>query len=407
VRTLIVSQEIPPETDWGGIGTYVDVLSEALAAKGHEVHLLSVVHDQPPSRTTRGGVTVHRFPIPPAHRPGHYLPETWRRLQLAVSVARLVPRLRIAPEVVECPEWMAEGLVLGFNRRLPLVVRLHSSARQLFPHTGQGSFARGLDGRLAARLEDTSARRAHAVISTRSNLDEVVVPLGLDERATYAIPVPVRLPSLRELRTEAPARVAFIGRLEPRKGPEVLLRAIPEVLADVPECSFAFIGRDVMEPGSPSSSQALRREAEKLGIAHAIEFTGQLDRSNVDAELERATVCVFPSRWESFGNAVAEASAVGRPVVASPIAPFQELIRDGVTGRLVPIEDTSGWARAVIELLRDRPWAREMGCAAARHVAQISEPARAADLTLLAYRNARTRWRRGERAGRSRLPGPR
>jgi glycogen(starch) synthase len=402
VKVLLVSQEVPPETAWGGIGTYVDVLSEALAAKGHEVHALSVVHDQSPSQTTRGGVTVHRFAVPPAHRPGHHLPEAWRRLQLAASVARLIPRLGITPDVVECPEWMAEGLALGFSRRLPLVVRLHSSARQLFPHTGQGGFSRGLDGKLAAWLEETSARHAHAVISTRSNLEEVAGWMRLDELALHAIPYPVRLPSLRPLDTEAPPRVTFIGRLEPRKGPEILLRAAPEVLAEVPDCSFVFVGRDVMEADSPSSSQGLRREAEQLGIAHAVEFTGQLNRSQVEAEMERATICAFPSRWESFGNVVAEASAVGRPVVATPIAPFRELVQDGITGRLVPVDDASGWAQALIQLLHDRRRAREMGQAAAPHVAEISDPARVADLTLLAYENALSRWRRGERAGRSR-----
>jgi mannosyltransferase len=183
----------------------------------------------------------------------------------------------------------------------------------------------------------------------------------------------------------------------------VLLRAVPEVLEEVPECSFVFVGRDVMEPGSPSSSQALRREADALGIGHAIEFTGQLDRAGVETEIERATVCAFPSLWESFGNVVAEASAVGRPVVATPIPPFQDLVQEGVTGRLVPREDTSEWAKALIDLLQDRERARKMGEAGARHVAGISDPAHVAALTLSAYEHARSRWQGRERAGHSRL----
>jgi D-inositol-3-phosphate glycosyltransferase len=401
VKILLVSQEVPPETAWGGIGTYVDVLSDALASKGHEVHVLSVVDGQPASRRTRDGVTIHRFAVPPVQRPARFLPETWRRVLLAVSVARLLPRLGAGPDVLECPEWMAEGLALGFTRDVPLVVRLHSSARQLFPLTGQGRSWRGLDGELAARLEEVSARRAQVVISTRSNLDEVAERMRLDQQALHAIPYPVRLPPLRPLATDASPCVTFVGRLEPRKAPEVLLRAAPKVLAAVPDCRFVFVGRDVMPAGSPSSSQWLRREADRLGVARAVELTGQLDRDGVDAELERATVCAFPSQWESFGNVVAEASAVGRAVVATPIGPFQELVQDAVTGRLVDARDVDGWAQALIELLHDRKRAREMGEAGARHVSGISKPERVADLTVAAYQDGRDRWRRGKRAGRS------
>ncbi len=141
MRVLLVSQEFPPETGWGGIGTYVDVLSEALGAAGVDVHVLSVVDRQAARTRQVGRVTIHRRPLPHvrgAHRPA---PEVWWRAWLALNVARLVKRLRIEPDVVECPEWMAEGLALGLRGMFPLVVRLHSTARQVFPHSGQGDAA--------------------------------------------------------------------------------------------------------------------------------------------------------------------------------------------------------------------------------------------------------------------------
>jgi glycosyltransferase involved in cell wall biosynthesis len=401
VRVLLVSQEVPPDTAWGGIGTYVDVLSEALAAMGHAVDVLSVVDGQAASRTERDGVTVHRFALPRVpDRTGRF-PESWRRILVGAAVARLVPQLPQAPDVAECPEWMAEGLGLAWGPRLPVVVRLHSSARQLFPLTGQGGGARGWDGRLAVCLEDLSARLAHVVISTKSNLAEVADPLRLDPRALHPIPYPVRLPPIQPMDDSTPPRVTFVGRLEPRKAPEVVLRAAPAVLQRVPDTRFAFIGRDVMPPGSLSSSQWLRRESERLGIGHAVEFRGQLHRDELLAELQRATVCAFPSRWESFGNVVAEASAVGRPVVVTPIAPFRELVKDQISGRIVPSDEAKTWADALIELLQDRRLAERMGRAGAEHIAAISDPSRVADLTLAAYRHARRRWQRGERVGRA------
>jgi glycogen synthase len=399
VRALFVSQELPPETGWGGIGTYVDVLSEALAAKGVGVHVLSVVEGQPPSTKESGGVVVHRQPLPSVHGSRRLPPESWRRAWLAYTVARLIRRLGVRPEVVECPEWMAEGLALGLERRLPLVVRLHSSARQLFPYTRQGGEWRGLDGRLAAWLEETSARSANVVVSTRSNLDEVAGWMRLDERALHAIPYPVRLPRPAPMPPNGETRVTFVGRLEPRKGPEVLVRAAPRVLAAIPDARFTFVGRDATADGAPSSTRWLRREAERLGVAHAIEFTGQLDPAEVQRELRRATVCVFPSRWESFGNVVAEAGAIGRPVVASSIAPFRELVEDGVSGRIAPLDDDRAWAEALVELLADRHRAEAMGRAGTKRISEISAPDRVAEQALDAHRHAIERWGTGERAG--------
>jgi glycosyltransferase involved in cell wall biosynthesis len=400
MRVLLVSQEMPPETGWGGIGTYVDVLSEALAAIGVEVHVLSVVEGQAHSTRMRGEVTVHRFGLPRVKRPIRHVPESWRRTTVPLWVARLTRRLSLAPDVVEAPEWMAEGLGLALRGTLPLVVRLHSSARQLFPFTHQGTQCLGLDGRVASWLEEVSARRANVVVSTRSNLDDVAGPMRLDERALHAIPYPVRMPAPAPMpNSDAPPRITFVGRLEPRKGPEILLGVAPQVLASVPDARFVFVGRDAVEPGTPPSTAWLRGEAERLGVSHAVELTGQLDRGGVEEELRRATVCAFPSRWESFGNVVAEASAVGRPVVVSPIAPFRELVGDGVTGRIASLQDSAQWAAALIDVLRDRDRARAMGEEGARRVRAISEPARVAELAQAAHEHAIERWRRGERAG--------
>ena len=108
MRVLFVSQEVPPDTAWGGIGTYVDVLGEALAASGVEVHVMSVVDGQRESKIETAGVTVHRFALPRVRGPGRIAPESWRRIWLPIAVARLIERLGVAPTVVEAPEWNAE-----------------------------------------------------------------------------------------------------------------------------------------------------------------------------------------------------------------------------------------------------------------------------------------------------------
>lgn len=400
MRVLLVSQEMPPESGWGGIGTYVDTISRALAASGAEVHVLSVVPGLPAGRRSSGGVTVHRHPLPQQHRLTRRAPEAWRRLWLPAVVAWLTRRLPFTPDVVECPEWMAEGLGIAIARRLPLVAHLHSSARQLFPISGQGQRLRGLDGRAAVWLEEAAVRRAHAVISTPWNLEEMAPRLRLDAAALHPLWYPLELPERLPMPDPAHPRVVFLGRFEPRKGPHVLLRAVPAVLAEVPEARFSFVGRDSRGAGVLASQDWLRDEAARLGVAHAVEVREDFGPEAVLRALGEATVCAFPSRWESFGYTMAEAQGAGRPVVVSSIPPFRALVEDGRTGFLAADDEPAAWARPLIDLLRDQARARLMGEAGAVRVARLTDPAQVADETLGVYARAGERWRTGTRAGR-------
>src|SRR5690349_21831002 len=95
MRVLLVSQEMPPETGWGGIGTYVNTISRALATRGCDVHVLSVAPGLSASRRSVGGVTVHRRPLPAVPRLARRAPEAWRRAWLPAVVAWLARRLPV------------------------------------------------------------------------------------------------------------------------------------------------------------------------------------------------------------------------------------------------------------------------------------------------------------------------
>ena len=404
MRVFFVSQEYPPDTAWGGIGTYVGVMSQTLAARGVEVHVLSALEGQPRRTRQENGVMVHRFGLPRVRGAGRITgcPQAWERLWLATCCVPLVARLPERPTLIECPEWRAEGFGLCYRRSIPLVVRVHSAARQLFRFTGQGRGRWGLDGHLSAALEDASTRRAHMVTGTGSNLADVIPALGLDEAATRAISYPLRLPARAPMPTVGPPRVAFVGRFEPRKGPDVLLRAVPQVLAALPDAHFHFVGRDGVAPGAPASADWLRAEAERLDVGHAVSIEERWGSTAVAHAVAAADACAFPSSWESFGYGLAEAAAFGRPVVASNIPPFRELVDDPRSGRLAPLKDAGAWATALIDVLGDRRRAAAMGEAGAALVRRISDPNRIADLTLAAYEVALARWRAGLRAARSR-----
>jgi glycogen(starch) synthase len=393
MRVLIASQEMPPETGWGGVGTYVATLGTALAAEGAEVHVLSVVRHQQPSDNERDGVIVHRRHLRRLPGIGRLTgwEESWERFSLALAVRREADNLDFEPDVVEAPEWRAEGLGIGLGRRLPLVVRLHSSADQLFPFVARSA----RDARAAIALERAGIARADLVVSTRANLAALGAS-GQRIRASRAVPLPV--PKMEpELNAPAAPQITFVGRLERVKGPEILVRAAKEVLAKVPQARFTFIGADTgRAPGS--YLERLNALAASLGVASAVEFVGHRPHAEVIDALRGSNVCVFPSRQETFGYGAAEAAGLARPVVASRIGSFVELFGDDGAARLVAVDDVQAWASAIVELLRSPHLARQVGMAGRERIHERCAPERVAGQMLEVYQEAIERHRaRGSR----------
>src|SRR5207248_10766954 len=121
----------------------------------------------------------------------------------------------------------------------------------------------------------------------------------------------------------------------------------------------------------------------------AVEVREEFGRGAVLRSLREATVCAFPSQWESFGYTMAEAQGAGRAVVVSAIPALRALVDGGASGALASPEDRGSWVGPVSELLRDPARAGALGEAGADRVAQLTDPARVAGETLAVYEHAR------------------
>lgn len=388
MRVLLLSQEFPPETGWGGIGTYTGLIAPALVRQGAEVHVLSVVRGQTHDDRLVDGVYVHRRGLPRPRGIGRVtrMPHSWARLSLALAVVRQARGLGRF-DVVESPEWMAEGL-LWDRRWAPLVVRLHSGAWQVAPWLGPLT----ADRRVAALLEHRLVHRADLVTGTSAQLGSVATMLGVPSDRQRAVTYPVSLARAAPAPSHGP-RILLAGRFEDRKGHDTILKAMPAVLERIPAARAVLLGADTGGADGSSRLKALRAQAEELGVAHAVSLIERWGRDAVMEELEKAAVCVVPSRWESFGYVAAEAASVGRPVVASRIAALADVVQDGDTGVLVDPEDVAGWSRSLVRLLAEPAEAAAMGSRARDRIARVCAPERIAAQTLEAYEAAGLRTR--------------
>ncbi|MGH7566167.1 MAG: glycosyltransferase family 4 protein [Gemmatimonadota bacterium] len=158
----------------------------------------------------------------------------------------------------------------------------------------------------------------------------------------------------------SPPTVAFAGRLAREKGAEVLLRALPAVIARVPDAQLVVAG-------DGPEFRRLRRLATELGIDGRTRFLGHVGSEQLDAVLAPAWVQAVPSLWdEPFGLVAPEAMMRGTAVVASAAGGPAESVVHGETGLLVPGGDPDALADALARVLSSRETAEAMGAAGRR-----------------------------------------
>jgi phosphatidylinositol alpha-mannosyltransferase len=209
--------------------------------------------------------------------------------------------------------------------------------------------------------------------------------------------IPVERFAVCHDRPKVSGRVLFIGRAEPRKGLDVLVRAFAQVRERLPHASLVIAGatrRQVLEAARNGFRAPLDLNGvEPLGWVEDHEKIEQLGAAEV--------VCAPSLTAESFGIVLVEAMAAGVPVVASDLPGYRSVLRDGAAGRLVPPSDPAALAAALVDLLGDAP-ARRRFAAAGMAAADELSWVHVTDSILHAYTDAMAR---PFQRGRHGLPG--
>ena len=365
LRVCLVSEEYPPDTGGGGIGTYTELLAQGLGDAGHEVVVLARA-ETVPTTTTFGRVTVQRLlpgalgwvPWPIRSR----LSRSLKIAAWAVAVRQaLVSLTRERPvDVVESPEYFAQSVALALRGlSVPTVVKLHTPTYLCDQLNGYPSGS----GRRATWFGERAERRAtrHATLVTSpsaSLLAEVSERWGLDPSRTRVVPNPLDGDLFSDTRTisRADDLVLYVGRLEPRKGVEVLADAMAKVRNMRPGVRVRFIGRD--QPSGVSGvtmAQKLRSAIEGAGgVFRQVIFDDAVKREELPAAYAGAAIAVVPSLYENFPYTCLEAMASGCAVIGSRVGGISEIIEDGVDGLLVEPGSPEEMTRSIVRLI-DEP----------------------------------------------------
>ncbi|MCP4677539.1 MAG: glycosyltransferase family 4 protein [Deltaproteobacteria bacterium] len=341
MRILMVSDDYLPNP--GGIAAHVYELTRQLVLMGHEVDLVvghnRVNGDRSIPALPNGARVIRNRPF--SWNPLGYLSTT---ISTAYRLWKLVRERKYDVCHWHNLAWESWGVRFG-AAALARVFTNHSSG---FPRRMQVPWRRRLQLPFLLSFADqvvapSKAREVDSVAVGYPAERVRCIPNGVDvDVFTPGSPDPALM---RRYGIEPLEKVLVVpARLEKVKGVDVLIRALPRIVCEVPDVRVIVLG-----DGSERSS--LVRLARAMGVRERIVFAGNQSREDMPTHLRLGLVAVLPSRTEGLPLACLEAMATGLPVVASRVGGLPDVIEDSVTGRLVPSESDESLAQAISRLL--------------------------------------------------------
>ncbi|MEU6585731.1 glycosyltransferase family 4 protein [Nocardia sp. NPDC046763] len=315
----------------GGVQAHVVELAQVLIERGHKVSVLAPAADDTPlpDFVVSAGKAV-AIPYNGSVARLSFGPTAYTRIRRWIAENDF-DVLHIhepnAPSLSMLALKIAEG---------PIVATFHTSTtKSLVLSTFQGVL-RPYHEKISGRIAVSELARRWQVEALGG--DAVEIPNGVDVPAFAHAPLLSGYP-------RAGKSVLFLGRFdEPRKGMEVLLGALPELVRRHPELELLIVGR--------GDEDRLRREAGEN--AGHLRFLGQVSDAEKASAMRSADVYVAPNLGgESFGIVLVEAMAAGTAVVASDLDAFRRVLRDGTAGQLVPVGDSARLGEAISGMLTD------------------------------------------------------
>jgi D-inositol-3-phosphate glycosyltransferase len=396
--------EAPGAGDAGGLNVYVVETARRLAQAGVEVEVFTraTTAALPPTVEMTPGVVVHNVTAGPYEGLGKAdLPAQLCAFTAAVLRAEAA-REPGWYEAIHSHYWLSGqvGWLARDRWRVPLIHSAHTLAK-----VKNAALADGEPPESLARIvgeEQVAAEADRLVAPTAAEAAQLIDLYGADPTAVVTVPPGVDLemfdpaarPSSRSRLGIAPNAVLllFVGRLQPLKAPDVLIRATAQVLQEHPELAERL---EVAVVGAPSGDaraaqlylDALHQLTVALGLSARVRFLGVVPRDELADWYRAADVTVVPSYSESFGMVALESQACGTPVIASDVGGLTTAVADGRSGVLVSGHSGRDWARVIGDLVTNRSRWAELARGCVEHAARFSWDRTTSEL-LVVYEDA-------------------
>lgn len=332
----------------------------ALTARGHEVHLLSM---QKAGELLSDVVKTHYFPI--THFIGYFFNALYVRKILSV----------IQPDLLHAHYASGYGTLGRLACFHPYILSVWGADVYDFPCKSYIHLKHVVKNLKAADLVcSTSNAMAIQTQKLYSSLEIAVTPFGIDTEIFTPNP---------DIHSKNVITIGTVKTLSPKYGIDILIVAFAKLVQKIKKlgsCNYPELRLLIV--GGGTQYLELTCLAASLNIAHLTKFIGPVLHSDVPRYLNKLDIYVAASRLdsESFGVAVLEASACGLPVIVSDVGGLPEVVKSNVTGIVVPREDTESLVNAMFSLILSSQLRIEMGESGRTHVQTYYEWNRSVDI---------------------------
>jgi D-inositol-3-phosphate glycosyltransferase len=367
IATLMVHTsplDQPGAGDAGGMNIYVVESAERMAAMGVSVDIFTRRHnpDLPDVVELSSGVRVRHLNIGACSATKEELPALIPNLSEAFSKVLEIEKY----DVLHSHYWISGKVAMPVAKKfgIPLAHTMHTMARVKNMNLAEGERpepmirVQGETQVVAAAdalIANTDAEAASLVSLYEACPDNVnVVSPGVD---LYTFTAGSGRKAAREavgLPQDAHI-LAFVGRIQPHKGPEVLIRAVAEMLNHSPHLRPKLI--TIIMGGASGSGlgevERLKDLVSWLNISDVVRFENPVPRAQIPQWYRAADLVCVPSYSESFGLVALEAQACGTPVVATAVGGLRTAVADGISGVLVDGHDPRAWSSVLARLIQE------------------------------------------------------
>lgn len=322
MKICFVHEEYPEETNFGGIATYQKAMAEELAKAGHKVYVIcrSLTHD---NNYVENNVNIYRIYV--ENTCNQVADYTLYRQKVADLLLEFQNKNLI--DIIEVPDWGAESIFFEKDRKIPLVVRLHTPLLVWLKYN-KNNF-----GEIKNKLldwEEKMINSANLVTCCSTILKKMIVKdFNIDSSKIIVTPNPANITNFyRDENIKKEKRIVYVGSLEERKGVCVLAKALNIVLKKYPEIKIDFIGKDTDRNNKNISTVQYIKSIVKDEYQDNISFLGQIPNYDLNRYLNRALVGVYPSLFDNFPYVVLESMATGLHIVGSSNSGMVEMLND-------------------------------------------------------------------------------
>lgn len=407
MRIVFISSEFTADKNepTGGIGTYLLNITEGLVNLGHEMIVITLKKHKKTSDKKIKIVYVDwgkKFinwgrkilPFSLCQRILNFLEyPIFFSIGAFLKINEIEKKEKI--DIIEGNDFGGELFfyLLFRKRRPPVVLRLHTPS---FIIQRFNTEPRNLFYKILKFIETYCLKTADSLYSPTKSLAKIISQ-ETNRRVNKIIPYPFRSTYFFKNIKRKQNLVLYVGKLQPKKGVVVLVKAIPGVVKKFPETLFLFVGPDTIWNGK-SVKKVLQEICQKNNVSeNTIFYKSEIKKDELYRLYRKATITVIPSLWENFPNVCLEAMSQGSVLIASNNGGLKEIIDNENNGLLFKTNNSKDLKEKIIRLIKNKYLREKMSKTAQKNVVDRYNSNKIVKETINYYQTVLTRVKNPQR----------